>query len=116
MSDNWKTVLSQYAEVTTNNLETARKVENSQEVTVLAHELWKARGCPPGTPDEDWFKAERQIAASTITDETEIGSRHFDKESIAHEDEGDPTAPRFPGRSELAQAPNAKLQRASAQA
>jgi hypothetical protein len=23
--------------------------------------LWKARGCPEGLPEEDWFRAERAL-------------------------------------------------------
>ena len=28
----------------------------------LAHELWQKRGCPVGSPQEDWFEAERALA------------------------------------------------------
>ena len=31
------------------------------ETASLAHELWKARGCPSGSPDEDWFCAVREL-------------------------------------------------------
>jgi hypothetical protein len=27
----------------------------------LAHELWLKRGCPAGSPQEDWFQAERAL-------------------------------------------------------
>jgi hypothetical protein len=27
----------------------------------LARALWKARGCPEGLPEEDWFRAERAL-------------------------------------------------------
>jgi hypothetical protein len=30
-------------------------------ITALARELWKARGCPEGSPQEDWFQAERAL-------------------------------------------------------
>jgi hypothetical protein len=33
------------------------------EVAVRAYEIWQAKGCPPGTADEDWEQAERQLAA-----------------------------------------------------
>jgi hypothetical protein len=26
-----------------------------------AHELWLERGCPDGTPDEDWYRAEELL-------------------------------------------------------
>ena len=34
-----------------------------QEIAVLAFTLWEARGCPEGTPEEDWFNAERELTA-----------------------------------------------------
>lgn len=27
------------------------------DIATLAHELWHARGCPEGSPDEDWVQA-----------------------------------------------------------
>jgi hypothetical protein len=33
------------------------------EIAELAHELWTARGCPQGSPDEDWFKAAHALRA-----------------------------------------------------
>jgi hypothetical protein len=33
-----------------------------EKVAALAHELWVARGCPEGSPDEDWSKALAQLA------------------------------------------------------
>ncbi|MDQ2946829.1 MAG: DUF2934 domain-containing protein [Acidobacteriota bacterium] len=32
-----------------------------QNIAALAHELWQARGCPVGSPDEDWFRAAEQL-------------------------------------------------------
>jgi hypothetical protein len=26
-----------------------------------AYQLWEERGCPEGSPDQDWFMAEREI-------------------------------------------------------
>jgi len=34
---------------------------SSQDIAALAYELWQARGCPYGSPEEDWFIAERQL-------------------------------------------------------
>jgi hypothetical protein len=31
------------------------------EIEALAHELWQARGCPEGSPEEDWFHAAEQL-------------------------------------------------------
>jgi hypothetical protein len=30
-----------------------------------AYQLWEERGRPPGSPDEDWFKAEMELSSST---------------------------------------------------
>jgi hypothetical protein len=33
------------------------------EIEVLAYELWQARGCPEGSPEEDWYRAAEQLRA-----------------------------------------------------
>jgi Protein of unknown function (DUF2934) len=33
------------------------------EIATLAYELWRARGCPYGSPEEDWSRAESEIRA-----------------------------------------------------
>ena len=34
-----------------------------EDIAALAYSLWEARGCPEGTPDEDWFNAEKALKA-----------------------------------------------------
>jgi hypothetical protein len=34
-----------------------------QDIKALAHQLWEARGCPKGSPEEDWFQAAHQLRA-----------------------------------------------------
>jgi len=34
-----------------------------EDIAILAHALWQARGCPEGSPDEDWFHAVRELRA-----------------------------------------------------
>ena len=50
------------------------------EIAALAYELWQARGCPNGSPEEDWFHAAQELRSRTThvfesreekTDETE---------------------------------------------
>lgn len=36
------------------------------DIEALAHELWEARGCPPGSPEEDWFEAIRRLRCRAI--------------------------------------------------
>jgi Protein of unknown function (DUF2934) len=31
------------------------------EIATLAYELWQARGCPYGSPEEDWLRAESEL-------------------------------------------------------
>jgi len=33
----------------------------NDEIAALAFQLWKERGCPIGSPDEDWFQAEAEL-------------------------------------------------------
>lgn len=33
------------------------------EIAALANQLWHARGCPEGSPEQDWFEAARQLRA-----------------------------------------------------
>ena len=33
------------------------------EIAVLAYALWQGRGCPDGSPENDWYEAERQLKA-----------------------------------------------------
>ena len=32
-----------------------------QRIARLAYDLWQKRGCPIGSPDEDWFRAENEL-------------------------------------------------------
>ena len=33
----------------------------NDDIAELARALWKARGCPEGLPEQDWFQAERAL-------------------------------------------------------
>jgi hypothetical protein len=39
------------------------QLSNSQreEIEKLAYRIWEERGRPLGSPDEDWFRAEREL-------------------------------------------------------
>jgi hypothetical protein len=32
-----------------------------ERIALLAYSYWQARGCPFGSAEEDWFRAEREI-------------------------------------------------------
>jgi hypothetical protein len=36
------------------------------ETATLAHELWKARGCPAGSSEEDWFCAVKKLRSRAL--------------------------------------------------
>ncbi|HSW49786.1 MAG TPA: DUF2934 domain-containing protein [Bryobacteraceae bacterium] len=38
-------------------------VSDCEEVRGLAYLCWEARGCPKGSPEEDWFQAEQDLNA-----------------------------------------------------
>lgn len=37
------------------------------DIAALAHELWRARGCPDGSPEEDWFRAAEKLRSRAYT-------------------------------------------------
>ncbi len=38
-----------------------RTQPDSTAIAALAYEFWQDRGCPDGTPEEDWFRAEEEL-------------------------------------------------------
>ena len=77
---------------------------DEKEIAVLAYQFWHERGCPIGSDQADWFRAERELAGANRTDEEEVGNSISTERSIAHAEEPDSTVPRFPARSELTEA------------
>ena len=39
---------------------------NSAVIEKLAYRFWEERGCPLGSPEEDWLKAEREFDRELI--------------------------------------------------
>jgi hypothetical protein len=39
----------------------ASKVPAWSDIAALAYHLWEERGCPQGSPDDDWYEAERRF-------------------------------------------------------
>jgi hypothetical protein len=37
------------------------------DIAALAYQLWRARGCPEGSPEEDWFHAAEQLRSRAHT-------------------------------------------------
>jgi len=38
-----------------------------EDIAALAYKLWQARGCPDGSPDEDWFHAAEQLRSHSYS-------------------------------------------------
>ena len=38
----------------------------SMQIEKLAYRFWEERGCPIGSPEEDWLKAEREFDRELI--------------------------------------------------
>lgn len=38
----------------------------AHEIAALARKLWDERGCPEGSPEQDWYEAERQLKKQTF--------------------------------------------------
>ncbi len=38
-----------------------------EDIAALAYQLWQARGCPEGSPQEDWFHAAEQLRSRSYT-------------------------------------------------
>jgi hypothetical protein len=54
--------LEMYQKATTAHVVVVRAQEASAEdIPVLAYKLWQARGCPEGSPQEDWFRAVEEL-------------------------------------------------------
>jgi|HubBroStandDraft_6_1064221.scaffolds.fasta_scaffold376642_2 hypothetical protein len=41
---------------------------NHQAVKHLAYKLWRDRGSPLGSPDEDWFRAEAELNGQSASE------------------------------------------------
>ena len=61
MEKQWKTTTEKQDGITTTTVEPIPQPENQQEIATLAYEFWQTRGCPDGSPEEDWFRAEREL-------------------------------------------------------
>ena len=38
-----------------------------EDIAVLAHALWQARGCPDGSPEDDWHRAAQELRSRCET-------------------------------------------------
>jgi len=43
-----------------------------EDIALLAHQLWQARGAPLGSPEQDWFLAAQQLRAGVMGSTREV--------------------------------------------
>jgi hypothetical protein len=65
-----------------------------RSIAELAYELWKARGCPNGSSEQDWLEAERLAAHSAAAEPSRSESE--DEASIESFPASDPPASHIP--------------------
>jgi hypothetical protein len=49
------------AEANTSNEGTPLEVSKREKIALLAYSYWEQRGCRGGSPEEDWYRAERDV-------------------------------------------------------
>jgi hypothetical protein len=47
-------------------IETQQQID-ARTIAELAYQSWLERGCPMGSPQEDWYRAERELIAKVAT-------------------------------------------------
>ena len=51
--------------VTDHDSYSSETVTSTSDIAALAYELWQQRGCPEGSPEQDWYEAERKVQSQT---------------------------------------------------
>ena len=46
-----------------------------EQFQALAHQLWQARGCPEGSPQQDWFNAAEKLRSRAESFQTKRGDK-----------------------------------------
>ena len=49
----------------TNKAALPSAVSTREKIASLAYSYWEQRGCQGGSPEEDWFRAERELASAS---------------------------------------------------
>lgn len=47
---------------------------SQEQIELRAYQLWEIRGKPWGTPETDWFKAERELSSPLVGIARELGA------------------------------------------
>jgi len=62
---------------------TSNQPLNHGEIARLAFELWLARGCPEGSSEIDWLRAEQTLRSRIIEKKSEPGAPPLIKKSVS---------------------------------
>ena len=58
------------------NSTTLQAGNRTQEaIAVRAYQLWEARGCPAGSPEEDWYRAEQELRGQSLRLKAQVWAR-----------------------------------------
>ena len=55
-------------------IEEAPELSTHEQIALLAYSYWEARGCQGGSPEEDWLRAEQELAAAKRDDKASSAS------------------------------------------
>jgi hypothetical protein len=47
---------------------------DQSKIEQVAYDFWVQRGCPMGSPEEDWFRAEQKLRRETLDRESPVAS------------------------------------------
>jgi len=47
----------------------------TEDIARMAYFMWQDRGCPDGSPDEDWFRAEETLRQMQGSDQSMMTQR-----------------------------------------
>ena len=50
-----------FSEIEERGVAPMQKVLDQEEIQRLAYRFWLERGCPVGSPEQDWFRAEEEM-------------------------------------------------------
>jgi len=77
-----------------------QQTQNSlhEEIALRAHRLWVERGCPIGSPEEDWFRAEEEIRGEQAARDELVRARNKAVRAHGHPPEAE-SAPPFSDHS-----------------
>lgn len=63
--------------------EAAEQPITKDAVATRAYELWQARGCPIGSPEIDWFRAEQELHGGSVNQKRAPEKRPLVQDSAA---------------------------------